>query len=141
MKTLFALMILFVVSCNSPSKESTPCPDFVKEKTGRDAVLFFHRPISGSTYQLVLFPVCDQSREQLMDSLVLSGQLSEGVSFVVVSDDKQFQDILRRSSKVDLVTSDSTGWNFKHIYYSFVKVDILSDIQSERNMLRKFKSH
>jgi len=105
------------------------CPNFINDRTGRDAILFFHRPISGSTYQLFLFPKCDQSNEHFKDSLTLSGQLTEGVSFSFVSDDKQFQNILRTSNKVDLVTSVSTGWNFKHIYYSFIKVDILSDMR------------
>ncbi|MFT3677212.1 MAG: hypothetical protein QM781_15050 [Chitinophagaceae bacterium] len=129
MKTLITIMTLFVVSCNTTSKEAAACPDFVKERTEREAVLFFHRPISGSTYQLFLFPVYDIAKDGIQDSLVLNKQVTAGVSFSVASDDKQFSDILRTAKNIELVDHDSLAPNYRNIYYSYIRVNILSDLQ------------
>lgn len=129
MKTLIVLMTLLFVSCNTIKKKGLDCPDFEKEKTEREAVLFFHRPISGSTYQLFLFPVCDIAKNGIKDSLVLNEQVPAGVSFSVASDDKQFQDILRTAKNIELVGHDSLALNYRNIYYSYIRVNILSDLQ------------
>lgn len=131
----FLIFILLAASCQQLPDRKEDCPGFLDEKTGRDAILFFHKPISGSTYEMLLFPVCNSSdTNQSKD--VFFPKLGDGISFNVTSDDERYKRVFKEARNIHLNNRDSLAWNLQNIYYKYVNVNILSDVFSPTSEYR-----
>lgn len=129
-RIVFAMVLLLLFSCNQQSKIiQCDLQNSTRNKFTGSAVIFFHKPVSGSTYQFFLFPVCDIKGEEELEIFLKQHQLADGISFNITSDDERFKTVYTTSRKIELKSRDQLAENFRSIYYSFRHVEI-GDIES-----------
>lgn len=119
-KFLLSLILIFI-SCNSDKKEN--CKSIEAGKFSGNAIVFFHRPISGSTYELLFFPICnDISSTSEIKTNISKIKMRKGVSIVLPSDDVFFKTIDSNSFKLRLIESKDVNSIFWSINASFIYV-------------------
>ena len=96
-----------IISCNR-SVKSNFCNDSIDTVFSGRVVSFYHKPISGSIYQVYLFPTCDNCN--VTDASGSWGHLGTGLLFTLSSDDPNFQIIrkagFRKLLKVQMPSAD-----------------------------------
>lgn len=122
-KCFILICLISILSCHQKQKE-TDCNDLSEQSFRGTAGIFFHKPISGSTYQIFLFPLCNEGLEDKLEELTSFHRLRKGISFNITSDDPQFKAIYNNAKKISLKGRDHMGENFKSIYYCFAKVEV-----------------
>jgi hypothetical protein len=125
-KNLFLIYIILVVSCQQKPHE-TGCNEFIEKLFKGKAAIFFHKPISGSTYQIFLIPLCNAGFDSKSEEPSRWANLGKGISFNLTSDDPQFKTLYKNAQKESLKDRDQMAENFRSIYYCFAKVEVLCD--------------
>lgn len=116
---------MLILSCHQKLKE-IDCNEIINDSFKGNAIIFFHKPISGSTYQFFLFPQCNADLNNKLDDVSAWGHLPEGVSFDITSDDQRFKTIFNNAKKINLKDRDQLAENLRFIYYCFAKVEFSS---------------
>lgn len=117
---------MLIVSCQqTPHKYS--CEEPIQQLFEGNAAIFFHQPISGSTYQIFLFPLCDANFNTKLKKPSPWASLGKGISFTLSSDDPQFKILYKNAQKISLKGRGQMAENFRFIYYYFANVEVLCD--------------
>lgn len=124
---------MLIVSCQQKPRE-TGCNEFIEQSFKGKAAIFFHKPISGSTYQIFLIPLCNGDFDSKLEESSLWKNLGKGISFNLTSDDSQFKTLHKNAQKVNLKGRDAMAENFRSIYYYFANVEVLCDNNGTKPM-------
>ena len=124
-KGLYFIFVMLIASCQQKPEE-TGCNDIIETSYKGEAAIFFHRPVSGSTYQIFLFPLCNagSDKSKLKEPPDWSS-LGKGISFDLTSDNPQFRILYNNAKKANLKGRDQLAANFSSIYYFFANVDVV----------------
>lgn len=136
-RNILLICSILIFSCHQKPK-GTNCNDFIKGSFNGRAAIFFHKPISGSTYQVFLLPLCNTGRDNKSDSLSLDS-LGTGISFNITSDNVQFKTLYKNAKKISLKGRDQMAENFRSIYYCFAKVEVLFDYNDTKKTIEESK--
>ena len=145
MKNYFFLLVITLnFFCNQKSKVKK-CDEFAGMEFKGEVVIFFHKPISGSTYQIFLFPFCNNVRDKESEVGFSWPKVGTGISFNITSDNPQFQTLNKNVQKIDLKDREHLAQNFRAIYYCLAKIeifysDLVSNIKVESMVLTFDKS-
>ncbi len=118
------LAYLALSSCIQNTNKKS-CEGFINGEFRGNAIILFHKPISGSTYQVFLIPVCNLDTLTSLSELSSTNKIASGISFSITSDDERFRFIKDKSQSFFLKGRDHLGENFRHIYYSLVETKIV----------------
>jgi hypothetical protein len=125
-KNIFFICFILILSCHQKPREMD-CNELIEESFNGKAAIFFHKPISGSTYQIFLFPLCNVGFDNKLEEPSYWTNLRKGISFNLTSDDPQFKTLYNNSRIKNLKGRDQMAENFRSIYYCFAKVEVLCD--------------
>lgn len=125
-RNYFLIYIALIVSCQHKPHESV-CNEFIEQSFKGKAAIFFHKPISGSTYQIFLIPLCNAGFDSKLEELSHWANLGKGISFNLTSDDPQFKTLYKNAQKANLKGREQMAENFRSIYYYFTSVEVLCD--------------
>jgi hypothetical protein len=76
--------------------------------------IFFHKPVSGSSYEFIFVPVCQGNFKG--EIVIDSAKLSTGVSFVVTTDMPITKEVALRARKLPLGGHSNLAEQFREVY-------------------------
>lgn len=130
---------MLILSCQQKPRE-TVCDKSIDESFNGQAAIFFHKPISGSTYQIFLFPTCSTNFDSKLGESSPWDSLGKGISFSITSDNPQFKTLYNNAKILDLKGRDRMAKNFRTIYYCFTKAEVLFDKSSLKKQSKNQKN-
>lgn len=117
------IYLTLVLSC--PQKpQDTGCNEIIDGSFEGKAAVFFHKPVSGSTYQIFLLPFCNADYNSKLKEPFSRDNLGIGISFNLTSDSPQFKSLYSNTEKLNLKGRDRLAENLRFIYYCLAKVEI-----------------
>jgi hypothetical protein len=120
------IYIALIISCQHKPRK-TVCNEFIEQSFKGKAAIFFNKPISGSTYQIYLIPLCKAVFDSKQEESSQWENLGKGISFDLTSDDPQFKYLYKNAQKERLKGREHMGENFKSIYYYSTNVEVWCD--------------
>lgn len=107
----FCLFIL--VSCN----KLHTCIGIDEGKYSGYGLIFYHKPVTGSSYEQIIVPTCNDS-SALIEKIKNSGKLVKviGVSIGMNSKNTLFEGINKNSEKLRLLNNDRLAPEFRVVY-------------------------
>jgi hypothetical protein len=115
---IIPLYLLILLSCN---KYHT-CVGIKDGKYSGYGVVFYHKPVTGSSYELIMVPTCNDSIDLI--GRVKAGKLTNmlGVSIDMNSRNPLFDEVYRNSAKFRFLNNDSLAPEFRLIYVCAVNI-------------------
>ena len=86
-------VVLGVTFTGCSPKKGTDCVGIKEGQYKGKALLFFHLPVSGSTYEILLFPICGKDVSKDIPTWPKDFEIKPGVSLNLVSDDSLLKKI------------------------------------------------
>lgn len=111
------------VTCCSPQKR-TDCVGIKEGRYKGKAMLFFHRPVSGSTYEILLFPICGKNVSSDSATWPKDFEIKPGISLNLVSDDSLFKKILNNSRLWSLAKREQLDKSLQSIYVATADIEV-----------------
>ena len=121
------IFILFVFACTS--REQRLCTELDGTPYTGQTVILYHQPISGSTYELFLFPVCGL---ELREPGRIWDSRGPGISLNLTSDDPMFRLLAEAAVKLPLKVNENLAENFKSIYVCRAQIRMKDYLISDR---------
>jgi hypothetical protein len=92
------------------------------------AVIFYHKPVSGSTYEMLLFPVCGDAPGSNVkgitgEDISKEFKFQKGVSFNIASDDSLFFSVLHTSHNLSLNGKEKFTKSLQSIFFNVVYIE------------------
>src|SRR5450631_3777334 len=109
---LVYFFVFTVMSCKNLS-----CPGIQDGKYRGYSVAFYHKPVTGSIYELIIIPSCSDSVDLIVK--FMNGHKFKdmtGVSVGMNSRNLIFKGILDNSTELKIVNNDSLAPEFRRIY-------------------------
>lgn len=129
------VFILLLVSCRCKAD----CVGVTSTHYEGNGQIFFHKPVSGSTYEFIYIPVCGMKPNGKLD--LRTENLLPGVSFTCTSDSPLTREVLKAARRFSVNSYSNLAEQFQEIYICPIYIDIEglvnakvnSDQQSENN--------
>ena len=116
----FLLTLLIFGSCKGTLKKDCDAP-IGGHYQGR-AMIFFHQPVSGATYELFIFPLCAEKYPMDIEDKSSVFTFGKGVTFVCTSDNAVFRSISTGAHRLTLLGRDSLAKQLQSVNYRIVNV-------------------
>jgi len=113
----FALLVLFITGC----KRKPECNGVNKNQYTGYGIIFYHLPISGSSYELIIIPMCGDTtglglRNGIQNNLHKLKML-KGISVTIGSNkDSSFKTIFEAPQKLKLINEPTLAAEYQTIY-------------------------
>lgn len=120
-----SLSIALIFGFSGCMKHCKPS-DFSEREYNGYALAFFHRPESGSEYEIKFIPICRKEIPIPFDPKALNGKAIndvKGVEIVVNRADFRFALLFEKAIKFELRQSDSLAQEFQSVYVCPVEID------------------
>ncbi len=110
---IISVVLLSILSCN----KNHTCIGIKDGRYGGYGLIFYHMPVSGSSYELVIVPTCSDSLD-LVGEIVNGTKLKNmiGVSVNMNSRNTFFEGIYKNSVRLRLFNNDSLAPQYRVIY-------------------------
>jgi hypothetical protein len=121
--SILSVALGMTISCCTPQK-GTDCIGIKEGQYRGKAMLFFHRPGSGSTYEILLFPICGKNVSSDIATWPKDFEIKPGVSLNLVSDDSLFKKILNHSRLWSLAKREQLDKSLQSIYVATADIEV-----------------
>lgn len=128
-----SIIFLLFVSC----EHKVHCVGISSDHYEGVGQIFFHKPVSGSSYEFIFVPVCCQ--EDFKGEIVVdSAKLSTGVSFLVTTDMSITKEVVLGARRLPLDGHSNLAEQFREVYICPVYLNIegiTNDTEATTNQL------
>jgi hypothetical protein len=120
MRTITNISIIFLlfISC----QHKIDCVGISSDHYEGMGQIFFHKPISGSSYEFIFIPVCQRDFKGAF--VIDSANLSTGVSFVVTTDMSITKEVVRGARRFTIDGYSNLAEQFREVYICPVYLNI-----------------